>query len=391
MNASFKPIRKVAIIGIGITKFGEHWDKGLKDLAIEAGIKAVEDAGISGDEIQLLVGGNMSGGLFAGQEHGSALLADYLGLNPIPAIRTEAACASGGVALRVGYMAIASGMYDFVAVGGVEKMTDVYGPQAMNTLAGAMDFETEAYYGVTFPGIYALIAKRHMHLYKTKQEHLAMVSVKNHEHGARNPFAQYQKRIKVEDVLSSPLVADPLHVLDCSPITDGAATVILTTAENAKKLSDTPVYIIASAQASDTLSLYARNDLTTLSATVHAAREAYRQAKIKASDVDVAEVHDCFTIAEILAYEDLGFIKKGLGWKLIEEGETMIGGRIPVNPSGGLKAKGHPVGATGVAQIVELVKQLRGEAGKRQVDAEIALAHNVGGSGATATVHILSR
>jgi len=391
MNASFKPIRKVAIIGIGITKFGEHWDKGLKDLAIEAGIKAVEDAGISGDEIQLLVGGNMSGGLFAGQEHGSALLADYLGLNPIPAIRTEAACASGGVALRVGYMAIASGMYDFVAVGGVEKMTDVYGPQAMNTLAGAMDFETEAYYGVTFPGIYALIAKRHMHLYKTKQEHLAMVSVKNHEHGARNPFAQYQKRIKVEDVLSSPLVADPLHVLDCSPITDGAATIILTTAENAKKLSDTPVYIIASAQASDTLSLYARNDLTTLSATVHAAREAYRQAKIKASDVDVAEVHDCFTIAEILAYEDLGFIKKGLGWKLIEEGETMIGGRIPVNPSGGLKAKGHPVGATGVAQIVELVKQLRGEAGKRQVDAEIALAHNVGGSGATATVHILSR
>ncbi|HDD45858.1 MAG TPA: thiolase domain-containing protein [Candidatus Aenigmarchaeota archaeon] len=384
-------MRKVAIIGIGITKFGEHWDKGLKDLAIEAGIKAVEDAGISGDEIQLLVGGNMSGGLFAGQEHGSALLADYLGLNPIPAIRTEAACASGGVALRVGYMAIASGMYDFVAVGGVEKMTDVYGPQAMNTLAGAMDFETEAYYGVTFPGIYALIAKRHMHLYKTKQEHLAMVSVKNHEHGARNPFAQYQKRIKVEDVLSSPLVADPLHVLDCSPITDGAATIILTTAENAKKLSDTPVYIIASAQASDTLSLYARNDLTTLSATVHAAREAYRQAKIKASDVDVAEVHDCFTIAEILAYEDLGFIKKGLGWKLIEEGETMIGGRIPVNPSGGLKAKGHPVGATGVAQIVELVKQLRGEAGKRQVDAEIALAHNVGGSGATATVHILSR
>jgi len=389
---NLKPRRGVAVIGVGITKFGEQWDHGMKELAVESGIKAVEDANISGNDIQFIVGGNMSGGLFSGQEHGAGLLADYLGLNPVPAVRTEGACSSGGLAMRVGYMAVASGMYDYVAVGGVEKMTDVYGPQAITALAGAMDYETEAYFGATFPGIYALIANRHIHQYGTKREHLAMVSVKNHANGFHNPIAQYKRKITVDDVLKSPMVADPLRVLDCSPITDGAATVILAPADIAKKHTDTPVYINASAQASDTLSLFARRDVTTLDATVHAAREAYRQAKITPNDINFVEVHDCFTIAEICAYEDLGFTKKGHGGKLIEEGETEIGGRIPVNASGGLKSKGHPVGATGVAQIVELVKQLREEAGKRQVKgAETGLAHNVGGSGATATVHILSR
>lgn len=389
---NMKPAREVAVIGIGITKFGEHWNLGLKELAVQAGVKAVEDAGISGEDIQLVVGGNMSGGLFAGQEHGSALLADYLGMNPIPAIRTEGACSSGGLAMRTGYMAVASGMHDFVAVGGVEKMTDVYGPQATTALAGAMDYETEAYFGATFPGIYALIAKRHMHQYGTTRRQLSLVAVKNHENGFSNPYAQYRKKITAEDVEKSSMVADPLRLLDCSPITDGAATVILAPADLAKKYTDTPIYIKASAQASDTLSLFSRRDITTLDATVHAAKEAYRQARITPKSIDFAEVHDCFTIAEICAYEDLGFAKKGEGGKLIENGETAIGGRIPVNPSGGLKAKGHPVGATGVAQIVELVKQLKNEAGKRQVKkADLGLAHNVGGSGATATVHILSR
>jgi acetyl-CoA C-acetyltransferase len=339
-----------------------------------------------------VVGGNMSGGLFAGQEHGSALLADYLGMNPIPAIRTEGACSSGGLAMRTGFMAVASGMHDFVAVGGVEKMTDVYGPQATTALAGAMDYETEAYFGATFPGIYALIAKRHMHQYGTTRRQLSLVAVKNHENGFHNPYAQYRKRITVEEVESSPMVADPMRLLDCSPITDGAATVILAPSDIAKKYTDTPIYIKASAQASDTLSLFSRRDITTLDATIHAAKEAYRQAKMTPKSIDFAEVHDCFTIAEICAYEDLGFTQKGKGGKLIEDGETAIGGRIPVNPSGGLKAKGHPVGATGVAQIVELVKQLKNDAEKRQIKgAEVGLAHNVGGSGATATVHILSR
>jgi acetyl-CoA C-acetyltransferase len=271
-------------------------------------------------------------------------------------------------------------------------MTDVYGPQATTALSGAMDYETEAYFGATFPGIYALIAKRHMHQYGTNRKELAMVAVKNHKNGLLNPNAQYHKKITVDDVINSAMVADPLRLLDCSPITDGAATVILAPAEIAKKHTDTPVYVKASAQASDTLSLFNRRDITTLDATVFAAKEAYRQAGLAPKDINFAEVHDCFTIAEILAYEDLGFVKKGEGRNLIREGQTEIGGKIPVNTSGGLKAKGHPVGATGVAQIVELVKQLRGEAEKRQVkNAEVGLAHNVGGSGGTATVHILSR
>lgn len=387
-----KPVKDVAIIGIGITKFGEHWDMGLKELAVKAGIGAVEDAGITGEDIQLIVGGNMSGGLFTGQEHGSALLADYLGMNPIPAIRTEGACSSGGLAMRVGYQAVASGSHEFVAVGGVEKMTDVYGPQATTALSGAMEYETEAYFGTTFPGIYALIARRHMYEHGTTRKHLSMISVKNHSNALHNPYAQYRRKVTLEQVERSTLVADPLRLLDCSPITDGAATVILAPADVAKKYTDTPIYVKASAQASDTLSLYSRRDITTLDATVHAVREAYRQAGLETKDIDFAEVHDCFTIAEICAYEDLGFTKKGSGGKMIEEGETEIGGKIPVNASGGLKAKGHPVGATGVAQIVELVKQLRQEAGKRQIkNAETGLAHNVGGSGATATVHILSR
>lgn len=388
---NLKPVRDVAVIGIGLTKFGEHWNLGLKELAVEAGIKAVEDAGITGKNVQLVVGGNMSGGLFVGQEHGAGLLADYLGLNPIPAIRTEGACCSGGLAVRVGYLAVASGMYDYVAVGGVEKMTDVYGPQATTALSGAMDYETEAYFGVTFPGIYALIAKRHMHDYGTTRKQLSLVAVKNHSNAMHNPYAQYKNKITAVDVEKSALVADPLRLLDCSPLTDGAATIILVPADVAKRHTDSPVYIKASAQASDTLSLFSRRNITTLDATVHAAREAYRQARLTPKKIHVAEVHDCFTIAEICAYEDLGFTQKGKGGNLIEEGETEIGGRIPVNTSGGLKAKGHPVGATGVAQIAEIVAQLRGNAGKRQVkNAEIGLAHNVGGSGATVTVHILS-
>ncbi|MGQ9479438.1 MAG: thiolase domain-containing protein [Thermoproteota archaeon] len=384
--------REVAIISASATQFGEHWSKSIKDLVWEAGVKAVEEAGISGRDIQYMVFGNMSGGLFQGQEHVGALVADFLGLNPVPATRVEAACASGGVAFLHGYMAVASGMYDIVVAGGVEKMTDVEPGQATEILAAAMDYEWEAYLGSTFPGQYALMARRYMHEYGLKPETLAKVAVKNHYHGSMNPLAHFKNRITVEDVLSSPIVADPIRRNDCCPVSDGAACVILAPLEIARKYTDTPIIVKAVAQASDTLSLLERRDLCTLSATVEAANKAFKQAKIERSDVDLIEVHDCFTIAEILAVEDLGFCAKGEGQKLYEEGETYVGGKLPVNTDGGLKAGGHAVGATGIKQIVEVVKQLRGEAERgRQVEgAEIGLTHNVGGSGATAVVTILA-
>ncbi|MEM3403429.1 MAG: thiolase domain-containing protein [Nitrososphaeria archaeon] len=385
--------REVAVISAVTTKCGEHWDKGIKDLAWEAGVKAVEEAGISGKDIEYLVVGNMSGGMFVGQEHIGALVADFLGLNPIPSLRVEAACASGGVAFYQGYLAVASGLYDVVAVGGVEKMTDVEPEQATSVLAGAMDFEWEAYFGATFPALYALIATRYMHEYRLKPETLAKIAVKNHYYGSLNPLAHFRNKITVEEALTSPLVADPLRKYDCSPISDGAAVAILAPLDIAKKYTDTPIVVEASAIASDTLSLLKRRDLCTLDATVNAANKAFQLAHIEREDVDLIEVHDCFSIAELLAIEDLGFCKKGEAQNLVEEGQTYIGGRIPVNTDGGLKAAGHPVGATGVKQIAELVKQLRGEADKgRQVDgAEVGLAHNIGGTGATAVVTILSR
>ena len=392
IKSDFKK-RDVAIVGVGITPFGEHWDKGLRELVTEAGFAAAAEAGVRGKDIQMMVVGNMSGGMFVGQEHVGALVADFLGLNPIPAIRVEAACASGGVALRQGYLAIASGLYDLVAVGGVEKMTDVQGEWATSVLSGAMDFEWEAYEGATFPGIYAMIARRYMHEYGLTREQLAKVAVKNHYHASFNPLAHYRNRISVDDVIKSSLVADPLQLLDCSPISDGAACVLLASSETAKKYTDTPITIEACTQASGTLSLFDRRDICTIDATVEASRQAYKDAKVSQKEIDVVEAHDCFTIAEILALEDLGFCEKGKGGKLYDDGQTYVGGSLPVNTDGGLKAAGHPVGATGVKQIVELVKQLRGEAEKgRQVNgAEVGLAQNVGGSGATVVITVLKR
>ncbi len=385
-------MRKVAVVGVGMGKFGERWEDGLRELSAEAGLRALEDAGITGDDIQALYIGNMSGGRFVGQEHVGALIADAMGLNPIPATRVEAACSSGGLAFREAYLAVASGEFDLVVVGGVEKMTDVLTGQATTTLGGAADQEWETFFGATFPSLYALIARRHMHEFGTTEEQMAKVAVKNHYNGARNPFAQYQREIKIEDVMNSSPVASPLKLLDCSPITDGAAAVVLASEDLARKITDTPVWVRASAQASDSLALHDRKSLTSLNATVVAGKKAFSQAGITPRQVNIAEVHDCFTIAEILAVEDLGFVKKGEGGKAEEDGMFDLNGDISVNTSGGLKACGHPVGATGIKQIVEISLQLRGEAGKRQVDkAEIGLAHNVGGSGATAVVHILSR
>lgn len=384
-------MKKVAVVGVGMSKFGELWNKSLRDLVIEAGINAMKDANLEGHEIQALYGGTMASGRLLGQEHVSALIVDAMGLTPVPATRVEGACASGGLAFRNAYFSVASGVYDTVVVGGVEKMTDVSTAEAVTALGGAGDQEWELLQGATFPALYALMANKHMKEYGTTEEMLASVSVKNHANAVHNKYAQYKRAITIDDVLNSKMVADPLKVLDCSPITDGAAATILMEVEKAKSLGLDYVEVVASAQASDTLALHDRS-LTEIKATRIAAEQAYKQAGITSDKISMAEVHDCFTIAEIMAIEGLGFFEKGKGGKATLDGETQIGGKIPVNTSGGLKACGHPVGATGVKQIVEATWQLRGQAEGRQVEnAEYALTHNVGGSGATAVVHILKR
>jgi acetyl-CoA C-acetyltransferase len=382
-------MRDVAIIGVGMNKWGELWQKSLRDIFVESALLAIEDAGV--DHLDSMYVGCMSSGLFVGQEHLGSLLADYLGVNPVPCTRVESACCSGGLAVRMGFMDVASGMSDIVLVGGVEKMTDVGGGGATYALSTAADQEYEVYHGITFPGLYALMARSHMHQYGTTREQLAQVAVKNHENGSKNPLAQFPQKVTIEQVINSILIADPLRILDCSPITDGAACAILCSADMVKKLSKKPpVKIIASGHATDTIALHSRKDLTTLNATVKAAEAAYKMANLKPEDIDLAEVHDCFTIAEIIVIEDLGFVKKGEGGKATQSGMTALDGKIPVNTSGGLKSKGHPVGATGVGQIVEIVHQLRGEAGQRQVkDAKIGLCQNMGGSGGSTVVHIM--
>jgi len=382
-------MRDVAIIGVGMNKWGELWQKSLRDVFVESALLAIEDAGV--DHIDSMYVGCMTSGLFVGQEHLASLLSDYLGMGPIPAARVESACASGGLAVRMGFMDVASGMSDIVLVGGVEKMTDVGGDGATYALSTAADQEYEVYHGITFPGLYALMARNHMEKYGTTREQLAQVAVKNHENGSKNPLAQFPQKVTVEEVIKSIMVADPLTILDCSPITDGSACLILCPAEMARKLSKKPpIKIIGTGNATDTIALHGRSDFTTLNATVKAAERAYKMAGVKPEEIDLAEVHDCFTIAEIIISEDLGFFKKGDGGKAVGSGMTAIGGKKPINASGGLKSKGHPVGATGVAQVVEIVHQLRGEAGGRQVkDAKIGLTQNMGGSGGSAVVHIM--
>jgi acetyl-CoA C-acetyltransferase len=384
-------MRRVAVIGIGQTRFDEHWEKSLRDLSTEAGALALNDAKIDGTSIQSLYVGNMSAGRFIGQEHLAALAADQAGLIPIPATRCEAACASGALAFRSAYLSILSGQHDVVMAAGAEKMTDLKGTDAIATLMGAGDQEWESAIGLTFVGLYALMARRHMEKYGTTREQLAMVSVNNHRNGVLNELAQFRKEITVDDVLRSSMISDPLRLLDCSPITDGAAAVILASEEAARKFEN-PIWINASAQASDTLALHHRRSITELLATKVAAKKAYEQSGLGHEKIDLAEVHDCFSINEIMAIEDLGFCKKGEGGRFVEDGKIARDGEKPINPTGGLKSIGHPVGATGIRQIADIVRQLRGKAGRLQVkDARTGLALNIGGSGATAVATIFSR
>ncbi|NLE05768.1 MAG: thiolase domain-containing protein, partial [Crenarchaeota archaeon] len=339
-------------------------------------------------DIKLMYVGQM-GESYEHQGHSGSAVADWAGLLGVPSTRTEAACASGGVALRSGIYAVLSGLADVVLVGGVEKMTHRTTAEVTEYLAMASDYPFEQFHGITFPGLFALMATAHMNAYGTTQEQMAKVAVKNHYHASLNPKAHMQKEITLESALASKVVAWPLKMYDCSLITDGASCLILTKPELAYKFTDNPVNIIGTGQASDTIGLYERKSLTSLYSTKLAAKTAYEMANVKPNNLNLAEVHDCFTYVELMSYEDLGFCDVGKSGDLIDSKETYLGGKLPVNVSGGLKAKGHPVGATGTAQAYEMYLQLTGQAAKRQVkDAKIGLTHNVGGSGATATVHI---
>ena len=385
-------MRDVSIIGTGITKFGELWDKSLRQLGLETGLAAISDAGIISKDIDALYIGNMAAGSTLQQEHVSALIADYCGLTEqnIPATRVEAASASGGLALRQAYMAIAGGFIDIAVVGGAEKMTDVSDSESTYAISMGSDEQWESKAGATFTSLHAIIAQSHMNKYGTTREELSAISAKNHYHASMNPMAQFPFTLNIEVISNSGMVSSPLRMLDCAPNSDGAAAVVLCATEKAKKMNKKSVRIIGSGQASDTLSLHHRKDLYKLPAIGIAAKRAFKSCNKKPKDLDLIEIHDNYTISEIIALEEIGIFKPGEAAKKSFEGETRLGGKIPVNTSGGLKARGHAPGATGIAQIIEIVQQLRGEAGDRQVkNAKIGMAENHGGTAATAIVHIL--
>jgi acetyl-CoA C-acetyltransferase len=412
--------RGVALVGAGMSKFGAFPEKSSRDLFVEAfqDMRQSVDKGFDPADIETIYIGNFSSDLFEGQSHTAPIMADVIGLTPRPATRIEDACASGGAALRQGILAIASGLYDIALVGGVEKMTNLPTAEVTDTLAAAADILYEIPAGFTFPGFYAAIASAYMYKYGLKPEHLMKVAIKNHENGALNPNAQFgvtipawmegrkaaaQKKGRpvptwqnemdfLHDNGANPMIAWPLRLFDCSPITDGGAAVLLVAEEIAHQFTDHPLHIIGSGQASD-VALHDRDDLTSLGSARRASQEAYAMAGVTPQDIRITEVHDCFTIAEIIATEDLGFFAPGDGFKAAEDRVTARDGAKPVNTSGGLKSKGHPVGASGVAQAVEMFKQMRGEAGQRQVarDLPLGLTHNLGGTGGTCAVHIFER
>lgn len=417
-----KLARKVAIVGAGMSKFGRLFPlKRNPDLWIDAWMAALKtvDNGIEPKDIDACYVGNYSSDLFNHQGHLGPQMANLVGLTPKPAPRFEGACASSGIALRQAIIAIASGIHDVIAVAGVECMNELPTSLVTDALATASDVLFEYPAGATFPGLYATVASAHFHKFGTTSEDLMRVGIKNHINGKENPFAQMQssikdmmekKKVKLEsqgrevpdwkdefDYLkssSNPMIASPLRLFDCSLVTDGAACVFLAATDVAKNFTDTPIWIAGTGQGSASLSLHDRDSLTSFIATREASRQAYQMAGMKPRDIQIAEVHDCFTIAEILAMEDLGFYEKGKAVDAIKNKESYRDGALPINTSGGLKSKGHPVGATGAAQAVEIFKQMRGIAERnRQVkfDVERALTHNLGGSGGTCVVTVYQK
>ena len=421
VNKKRRLARDVSIVGAGMSDFGAFKDKDSRDLFTEAFQEMLGqmDQGIDVEDIECGYLGNYSSDLFEHQGHTAPIMADWLGMTPVPMTRIENACASSGSALREGVMAIASGMYDIVLVGGVEKMTNLATDEVTDVLASAADGLYEVPAGLTFPGIFGALAKAHMDRYETNLDHLLKVAIKNHQNGALNPKAQFNVTIQtlmerrkaraqergqpvpewqtemdfLNDLQANPWIAWPLRLYDCAPITDGGSCVLLVASEIAGNFTDKPVHIAGIGQATGR-PLHDAEELTSLSSAKVAAAQAYEMAGATPQDIDVAEVHDCFTIAEIIATEDLGFFAPGEGPRAVDEGRTALTGDRPINTSGGLKAKGHPVGASGVAQVIEIFHQLRGEAGDRQVpnsNLELGLTHNVGGTGGTCVVNILRR
>lgn len=419
-NRQRKLERGVAMVGAGMSKFGAFPELASRDLFVQAYQEMLGsvDKELDPNDIGALYVGNCSSDLFEGQMHLAPLMADWTGLTPRPATRVEDACASSGVALRQGILAIASGLYDIVLVGGVEKMTNLPTDEVTDVLAAASDTLYEIPAGFTFPGFFAAMASAYMARYGATTEAFMRVGLKNHSNGSLNDHAQFGLSIRqlmkkkiakakakdkpvpswpdemafLQDDRANPMIAWPMRLFDCSPISDGAAVLLLVREDLARSFTDHPVHIIGTGQASD-VAMHDRQDFTALCAAQLAAREAYTMAGVTPEDIRLAEVHDCFTVAEIIAVEDLGFVPPGHGHGAVMDGLTALNGPKPINTSGGLKSKGHPVGATGVGQVVEIWKQLRGEAGARQVpgDPALGLSHNVGGTGQTCTVHIFER
>ncbi len=386
-------MKEVAVIGCGMTKFARPLPGSLMDIASKASLKAIEDAGASDQDFDAVYFASMASGEFAHQTAAATALVDELGLIPAPAHRVENGPASGGSAIREAFLGIASGMYNLVLVTGAEKMSTVPGKVVTDVISTMAHHEAEYVHGVTFPGLAAMLTRLYMVRYGLTENQLAAVAVKNHENGSKNPYAQLShKKATIAGVKDSVMVADPLRLYHVCPVSDGAASLVLCSAEKAHEFSGKPIKIAGLGQATDTHAVQEREDPTVLKSVQNASRQAFEMAGLKPKDIDVTELHDAFAILEIVESEDAGFFPKGEGGKAAEEGKTALDGEIPINPSGGLKARGHPVGATGVAQVVELVWQLRGEAGERQVKgAKNAFALNFGGFGDNAVVTILRR
>ena len=381
-------MRDVAIVGIGQAPVGEHWDKSLKELAGEAVQAAIADAQV--ERVDALYVGNMLSGVLNGQEHLGALVSDWVGLRGVEAVKIEAACGSGAAALRLGYVAVAGELADCVVVAGVEKMTDRPSNQVTAALAMASDGDFEAQNGLSFVALNALLMRRYMHEYGLQHRDFAPFAINAHKNAVANPNALFPHPVTTEEFCTARMIADPVNLLDSSPVCDGAAAVVLCPTEIARSLAARPVVIRASASATDTIALHDRRDLLGLEGVAASAAKAYRQAGVTPQDIDLFELHDAFTIMSVLSLEACGFAPRGGGVRLGAEGDIAIGGQIPITTMGGLKARGHPVGATGIYQIIEVVQQLRHQAGPNQVrDASLGMAQNIGGSGATVVTTIL--
>jgi acetyl-CoA C-acetyltransferase len=381
-------VRDVSIIGIGQTPVGEHWERSLRHLAYDAIVAAMQDAGA--ERADALYVGNMLSGEISGQSHLGPLIADFAGLRGIEAIKIEGACGSGAAAVRMGYLAVASGLQDIVICAGVEKMTDDVGNRLTSGLAQAADADYELIHGISFVALNALLMRRYLYEYDVPHEYFAGFSINAHANAVGNPNAMFRRPITLETFKNAAMIADPINLLDSSPMADGAAAVILCATEQSGEFTDKAVRIAASAMATDSLSIHDRHDPLWLQAAQDSAQRAYRQARIGPGDIDLFELHDAFTVMAALSLEASGFAERGKGWQLAVNDDIRPDGRLPACTMGGLKARGHPVGATGVYQIVEAAQQLRGEAGDCQIpNARLAMTQNIGGSGSTIVTHIL--